>query len=299
MAEAIDRRIAELARRQRGYVTRRQLLALGESRHEIDYRIKTGRLIPVYAGVYAVGHLPTLPHDRAVGALLACGEGAVLSHGSAAALWGVFKSWKMPFEVTTPSARRRPGIRAHRSVLTRADISYQAGIRVTTVTRTLLDVAPRMTDKALRRAVNDLRRPGHLRLDALAVLLERFPRAPGTARLRPFLDARTGPTRSQLEDDFFAFCERFGLPTPQVNVHVAGREVDAWFPEERVIVELDGWDFHSDRGSFEGDRDKDTTALEHDIVTVRLTDRRMTGSPEREAERLLRILRSRRPRRAA
>jgi hypothetical protein len=299
VAEGIDRRIAELAKRRRGYVTRRQLLALGESRYEIEYRIKAGRLIPVYSGVYAVGHLPTLPQDRAVGALLACGDGAVLSHGSASSLWGVFRYWRMPFEVTTTTARRPKGIHVHRALLQRADIKYQAGIRVTSAARTMLDVAPRMTDKALRRAVNDLRRPGHLRVDALADVLERFPRAPGAARLRAFLDRPTGPTRSELEDAFLALAERYGLPRPQINVHVAGREADAWFPEERVIVEIDGWDFHSDRGSFEGDRDKDTTALEHDIVTVRLTDRRMTGSPRREAERLLRILDVRRRRRAA
>jgi Transcriptional regulator, AbiEi antitoxin len=88
MADSIDRLIAELAGRQRGYVKRRQLLAAGLGAKAIDYRVRIGRLIPIYAGVYAVGHVPTLPQDRAFGALLACGPGAVLSHGSAATLWG-------------------------------------------------------------------------------------------------------------------------------------------------------------------------------------------------------------------
>ncbi|HEY2652117.1 MAG TPA: hypothetical protein VGI50_09365 [Solirubrobacteraceae bacterium] len=108
------------------------------------------------------------------------------------------------------------------------------------------------------------------------------------------LAAPTRPTRSQLEDDFLAFCERWELPRPQINVLVAGREVDAWFPEERVIVELDGWAFHSDRDAFEGDRDKDATALALGIPTIRLTDQRMKSQPKAEAARLHRILAARR-----
>jgi hypothetical protein len=292
--EAIDRRIAALAGRQRGYATRKQLLGLGLGQQAIKYRVKIGRLIPVYAGVYAVGHVPALPHDRAVGALLACGPDAVLSHGSAAVVWGIFKRWELPFEVTVPTLRRRSGIRVHRAVLARPDITRQLGIRVTSAARTVLDTAPRMSDKALRRAVNDLRRPGHLRLPALAEVVDRCPRHPGSRRLGPLLEAPTGPTRSQLEDDFLAFCERWGLPRPQVNVIVAGREVDAWFSEERVIVELDGWAFHSNRDSFEGDRDKDATALALGIPTIRVTDKRMKSQPKAEAARMHRILSTRR-----
>lgn len=295
MADSIDKRIASLARRQRGYVTRPQLVKLGLGVAAIRYRISIGRLIPVYAGVYAVGHLPSLPQDRAVGALLACGEGAVLSHSAAAAAWGIFKRWEMPFEITAPTARRRGGIKVHRARLERADIRTQIGLRVTSPARTFLDVAPRFKDRGLRRAVADQRRANHLRLHELEDVIERFPRAPGTRRLLPLLDAPAGgPTRSELEDRFVAFCRRFGLPEPETNVWVAGREVDAWFPSEQLIVELDGRDYHSDRGSFEEDRDNDAQALSIGIPTVRITDARMTKFPEREAERLLRILEARR-----
>lgn len=295
MAVSVDRLIAALAKRQRGYVTRPQLLKLGLGAEAIRYRSRTGRLIPVYTGVYAVGHLPTLPQDRAAGALLACGEGAVLSHSTAAAAWGIFKRWELPFEVTAPALRRRHGITVHRAKLERWDVATQLGLRVTSAARSLLDVAPRFSAKGLRRAVADQRRAGQLRLDELAELLQRFPRAPGTHRLRPLLDApRGGPTRSELEDRFVTFCGQFGLPEPETNVWVGGREVDIWFPNERVIVELDGWDYHSDRGSFEGDRDNDTAALLLGIVTVRITDTRIKERPEREAERLHRILEARR-----
>jgi very-short-patch-repair endonuclease len=294
MDVSLDRKIAALAKRQRGYVTRRQLLELGLSLKGIRYRIRVGRLIPVYAGVYAVGHVPTLPQDRAAGALLACGPGAVLSHSSAASVWGIFKRWERPFEVTAGSAKRRDGIRIHRATLDRRDIAVHLGLRVTSPARMLLEVAPRLGEKGLRRAANDLRRPGYLRLHQLADVVERFPRTPGAHRLRPLVEVpRGGPTRSDLEDRFIAFARRFGLPDFETNVWVAGREADVWFPRERVIVELDGWDFHSDRVTFEGDRDKDATALALGIVTVRITDERMEGAPEREAERLWQILRSR------
>jgi very-short-patch-repair endonuclease len=257
--------------------------------------VELGRLIRVYAGVYAVGHIPTLAEDRAVGALLACGPEAVLSHGSAATLWGTFRHWRMPFEVTAPGLHRRRDIRIHRGKLERRDIRKDMGIRVTSPARTVLDVAPRITDKALRRAVNDLRRPGYLHVSELEDVIERFPRHPGAGRLRPFVDGPGDrPTRSDLEDRFLAFTQRFGFPRPQVNVWVAGREVDAWFPEERLIVELDSWGFHGDRHSFEGDRDKDATALALGIGTCRFTDRRLTERPEEEAERLWAILRARR-----
>src|SRR5436305_6691507 len=173
MGDAIDRQIAALAKRQRGYVTRPQLMKWGRGEGAIRYRIRIGRLLPVYSGVYAVGHLPTLPQDRAVGALLACGPAAVLSHGSAATVWGIFKRWEMPFEVTAPTLHRRRGIRVHRGALQRRDIKTQLGIRVTSPARTLLDVAPRIRDKALRRAVNDLRRPGQLHLQQLEEILLR------------------------------------------------------------------------------------------------------------------------------
>ncbi len=115
MAKADDTAIATLAGRQRGYVTRVQVLGLGLSPDAIDYRLKIGRLIVVHAGVYAVGHLPVAGADRAFAAVLACGPGAVLSHGTAACLWGVDNRWRTPFEVIVKTARRRPGIRMHRS----------------------------------------------------------------------------------------------------------------------------------------------------------------------------------------
>ena len=115
MEEPIDKQIAVLAERQRGYVVWRQLIRVGVGREAISRRVKSGRLIVVYRGVYAVGHVPRLPQDRAYGALLACGPKAVLSHGTAATVYGIYRRWDLPFEVTAPGLRRRNGIRILRT----------------------------------------------------------------------------------------------------------------------------------------------------------------------------------------
>ena len=247
----------------------------------------------MYGGVYAVGHVNITPLARATAAVLACGKRAVLSHGSAATLWGLNKYWEMPFEVIAPTVHTHKGIKVHRSrTLARSDITKQLGVRVTTPERTALDIAPSLTTKRLTRVVNDARLAGFLHLAALADVLDRNPTHPGTKRLRPFVETRSNPTRSGLEDDFEAFCKRYGLPTPVTNIYLLGYEIDALFPVERVIVELDGRRFHED--TFERDRDRDADLLAADYPTVRITRKRMKQNPEREARRLHKILEGRR-----
>ncbi|MDQ6822458.1 MAG: type IV toxin-antitoxin system AbiEi family antitoxin domain-containing protein [Actinomycetota bacterium] len=283
-----------MARRQHGYITRQQLLALGVGPRAIHYRVVTGRLIPVHLGVYAVGHLPTTPLARAAAAVLACGPAAALSHRSAAVLWKMLDSYSGPPEVMVPSLRRRPGIRVHRSgTLAPADVTTQDGIHITSPARTLLDIAPGLTDAALMRAVNDGRLAGYLQLGALAELLARSARVPGVARLERLVTGEA-PTRSRFEDAFKRFATHYELPAPAVNVRFEGYEVDAWFPEERVIVELDGYRFHHDRGAFESDRYRDATLLAAGIQTVRITWERMTEAPDEAAALLHRILAARR-----
>jgi hypothetical protein len=294
MAGAIDKAIAVLAGRQHGYVARAQLLKLGLTPKAIRWRVQTGWLIPVYAGVYAVGYVRRTPVARACAAVLACGEKAMLGHGSAAALWGFYKHWDEPFEVVAPSIRIREGIKVHRcQTLTRRDITRQLGIRVTSPARTVLDTAPRLTGRRLSRFVNDALRTPYLHVPDLADVLNRNPSHPGTKRILPYVRA---PTNSPLEDDFLEFARRYGLPTPVTNTHLLGYEIDVLYPRERVIVELDSARFHMDRDSFERDRKRDVIMLEAGIVTVRMTDDRMQHDPEEEARRLLAILAARRHR---
>lgn len=295
MPYASEIELVTLAAKQHGIITRQQLLRLGLGERAIYHRCRAGRLFRVHLGVYAVGRPPTTPLERAHAALLACGPHAALSHSSALYLWGFESRWQLPIHVTCSDQRRRPTIVTHRVPgLTRADIRYQHGIRVTSPARTFLDCAPDLPDKRLARMAADARRSGHLRHAQLLDVLARFPTHPGCRRMRTTLEGLGSPTRSEFEDAFIEVCTTFGLPTPLVNVRLAGLEVDAFFPAERLIVELDGWDFHRDRHSFEGDRDRDADTLAAGAATVRVTRERMTQMPRREAERLHAILAQRR-----
>jgi hypothetical protein len=287
--------IVAAAVRQHRNVKRAQLLALGVGSDAIAYWVRNGRLHRVHQGVYSVGTPPTTPLERAAAAVLACDPGAALSHGSALTLWGFQKRWDPPLHVTVPGDRRRPGIVIHRvPKLTRADVRTHLGIRVTSPARTVLDCAPDLPARRLARIVNDGQRTGLLRLAALTDVIQRFPLHPASARLKPLLERPTGPTRSEFEDALVPFCDRFGLPRPQVNVKVNGYEVDAFFEAEGVIVELDSWGFHQDRSSFENDRNRDADNLVTGLVTYRLTWDRMTGAdPAREAARLHKVLKRR------
>jgi hypothetical protein len=291
----IDRVIAQIAGGQNGNITREQLLAVGLDDDAIRWRVLRGRLFRVYRGVYSVGRPPTTPIERASAAVLACGDRAALGFGSALTLHGFWKRWDTPFEVVLASDRRPSGIRTHRMTgLLRRDITVEQGIKVTSPALTLVHCAPRMRAKSLARAVNDWRREEIVTTDELADVVARFPLRPGAPLLKPHADTTHNPTRSPLEDDFLPFCARYGLPTPQINIVLHGHEVDAYFEEARLVVELDGWPFHNDRQAFEDDRERDATMLLHRIATVRITRRRLRRNPDREAARLHGIIDSRR-----
>jgi hypothetical protein len=282
-----------LADRQHGNVARFQLLTLGLSSRQVDRRIALGMLHPVFRGVYAVGRPPRTALEWAHAAVLACGEGAALSHISALALWDLAEWRWSGIHVTVPGDRRPKGIKVHRAKgLTSPDFRTHQGIRMTSPARTILDCAPALTDKQINRAVNDARRSkqARLRLWHLADVIERFPNHPGAKRLKPFVQVKGGPTRSDWEDAFPAFCKQYDLPDPILSTWVAGHEADAFWPEERIVIELDGWDFHQDRESFESDRDRDADRLADGCLTVRITWPRIKMRSATEAARLQRII---------
>jgi very-short-patch-repair endonuclease len=293
--EAVDHRIAAIAGTRHGLVTAQQLLAVGLTRHDIAYRTKIGRLHRVYRGVYAVGHRPISAHARAMAAVLAGGPGAVLSHGSAATLWGIHRHWRAPFEVTAAHRRGRAGLRVHRSrTLIAQDVTEHFGIPVTTPARTLLDNAPRLREEAFARAFNELRLARFLFFDDVAELLDRHPPTRAAKRLRgQVTNPRRAPTRSDWERMFPRFVKRFSLPEPLVNTEVAGHEADLYFPEHKLVIELDGYDTHRTRASFESDRDRDADRLAAGLATVRMTWDRFSVTPGREADRLHAIIRRR------
>lgn len=281
-------KIAQLAQAQHGHVTRAQLLDFGVAPSTITDWATRGHLIRVFTGVYAVGHLPRGPLPRAAAAVLAGGPGAVLSHESAAALYGL-RRWPTRPEISTPVHVRRPGIRAHRPAsLARAEVRTYNAIRTTTPARTMADIAPRLTDRHLARIIDDARLAGHLNPGQLRHLLTSCPRA------RELIDPDDEPFRSDWERDFRAFAATYGLPTPLFNRRVAGHRVDALYPEEKLIIELDSWRFHRDRHSFETDRERDADTSAEGYLTLRLTWHRLTHQPDDEAARIHRILRRRR-----
>lgn len=294
-----DRAIATLADRQHGVVARRQLLAIGIGSRAIDERVGRGRLHLVHRGVYAVGHTVLGPCGLWMGAVLASGAHALLSHRSAGRLWSLLSPLNLPVEVTRPGkSRTRSGIRTYRSLVPGDERTVVDGIPTTSVSRTLFDLAAISTKRQLEKALNEAE---VLRLtDKLSVpdLLERYPRRPGSAVLRALLRdgaAARGITRSELEDLFVAVLDRTDLPRPRLNADVAvgGRifEVDCLWAEQRLIVELDGRVVHGTNLAFEKDRERDRLLLVDGWRVTRITWRQLRDDAPGVIADLRRLLR--------
>ncbi|MGI8920850.1 MAG: DUF559 domain-containing protein [Solirubrobacteraceae bacterium] len=276
---------------QHGVLSRAQLLAAGLDVRAIDYRIAIERLQPIHRGVYAIGHLPSSPLAYDFAAVLACGPQAVLSHRSAAALWRIAPGWWAPVEVIARGKHFHRGVLAHRSRrLAEDEIATHLRIPVTTPARTLIDLADVLDDEQLARAVNQALLLQRIRLNELAVLLDRSSGRRASGRLRGMVRQSDAPTRSVFEDAFLAFTERYELPRPAVNQRVAGYEVDMLWRAQRLIVELDGYAFHSHPRGFESDRERDASLQVAGYRVVRVTWARLERRPEREAARLLALL---------
>jgi len=300
----VDQLIAEQAAAQGGHITRAQLAALGLHRGAIDARLARGALIAVFHGVYAVGHLPTNPVDRAHGALLVSGTGSALAGDSALAFWlGQTGDWPKPLELVSATDRRPSGVIVHRRrALLSRDIRTVDGLRVTSPARTALDMAPRITAKRLERIVNELRHERRLTVEQLIDVSDRNPRHPGTEPIRTLTGAsQQEHSRSGLEDAFLRLVRRHRLPIPQINVHLAGHRVDAYFPDHGLVVELDGGVEHGSnwRPAFEADRTQMVDVLlETGLPTIRFTREQVMRHEQQTAAKLAGIL-ERRMQRAA
>lgn len=289
--------LAELAGKQHGVVSFLQLAELGYSEEAVRHAIETGRLHPVNHAVYAVGHIGISRHGRCLAAVLSCGAGALLSHRSAAWLWGLTKRFYLPIEVTAASPRRtREEIRVHSAAaLTPLDRTRGEDIPVTAVPRTLLDFAA-VDHHYLGQALDNARRLGVLDLIAVDELISRSKGFRGVARLRTALEIhRPGAfTRSGLERRFLELVRRAGLPRPSMNVFVEGYELDAYWPNERFAVELDTYDHHGSPAAFEADRLRHENLKLAGIEMTRITGVRMDLEPTTVTRRLRRLLAQRR-----
>jgi predicted transcriptional regulator of viral defense system len=284
-----DALVADLAARQHGVVARFQLLALGLSREMVDGRIERGVLHRIHRGVYAVGHRRLTREGHLMAAVLANGEGAVLNDRSAAAHWGI-QRYEGRITVNAdgkPRARKNTPFVARSWTLEPDEKTTHEGIPITTVARTILDLAATQPPPKLEKAIREAEFLRLFDLDELLHLIERHPKRKGIAKLRAIVvlaaEARNR-TRSDLEDRFLELLAKEGLPMPEINKRIelpsATIEADMVWPDRQLIVELDGWQAHGTQSAFESDRSRDLALAPTDWRPIRITWRMLAdGMP--------------------
>lgn len=291
-----EQRLAELAGRQHGVVSIRQLIGpIGYSRRSVSRAAASGRLHRLHSGVYAVGHTCLSNRGEAMAAVLACGPGALLSHYSAAWMWGIAKVPAAPFHVTGPVARRRRlPIRIHRSrCLTDRDRAHREGVPVTALPRTVLDMAALVEFGWLQRMLERSEEMDLFDLGAFEELIDRTRGHHGWGRMRraiAFHNPVVPWTRSEFERHFCAAVLKAGLPRPSMNYFESGFELDAYWPEARFAVELDAYATHGSRTAFERDRLRQEDLKLHGIEMTRVTDVRFAREPGSVLDRIRRLL---------
>lgn len=287
------RQIWALARRQHGVITRRQLLKLGYGTDAIKHRVAIGRLHPVRRGVYAVGSPDLSMHAHWMAAVLHCGEGALLSHHSAAELWGIRMAARargpaiarpglIHVTVTNDVTRRAPGLRTHRpSSLLPEDRAARDRIPVTSPARTLIDLAIQLRPRQLEAAVNEADARELIDPEALRRAVERHPRVRGTRALRELLDRRTFVlTASELERRFLPLVRRAGLPLPRTGEYVNAFEVDFHWPQLGLVVETDSLRYHRTPAQQARDRQRDHAHARAGLTQLRFTHAQVRFEPE-------------------
>jgi predicted transcriptional regulator of viral defense system len=283
-----DRAIAELADRQHGRVSREQLFDLGLGRGAIDLRLRRGRLHRVHQGVYAVGHQCAGKEGQWMAAALAGGAGAVLSHASAAALWSLRETAPGDVDVTVERRRkRRPGLRFHLRALPPDEVTTRDDIPVTTVPRTIFDLAADHNRREVERAIHEAEVQRLYDRLSLHDLVARYPNRQGIGTIKSILaemDRAIAYTQNDFEELFHDCLVRYGLPMPVFNawLHVAGRWIrpDCAWHEQRIIVELDGAAVHGTRRNRESDPARDRMLTVAGWRVVRVTWNQLRYDPE-------------------
>ena len=270
--------VARLAADQWGVLSLDELGACGLSRENVRIRVGNGRLHPVHAAVYAVGHANVALEGRFLAAVKACGDGALLSHFSAAALWGFLPWDERPPEVTVldTTTHVHPGLHVHRTrVLAPHDIARHAGIPVTSPARTLLDLAAIVPYRQLRRAIRQAQSLYRVNLRQLLEVLARLGPRRGTRNFARIVATGPAPTRSVLEDAVLDLVLRGGVAHPIVNGKLVldGRTVypDFRWPEQRLVVEADGAAWHDHKLAREDDAERQALLESHGYHVLRVT----------------------------
>jgi very-short-patch-repair endonuclease len=272
-------------RQQHGLISRKQLLSLAFTPDAIKHRIAIGKLHKVRRGVYAVGRPELTKHGRWMAAVLACGEGAFLSHSSAAALWRIGPEERSLVELSLPSSfdRRHPGIRIHRrpSLNPERDLTREYGIPVTTPTQTLIDMSLRLDRLGIERMINEADKYNLAHPPQLREALEVRAGEPGMAKLRHILDRRTFRlTKEELERRFLPLARQAGLPLPLAGQFVNDFEVDFYWPELGLVVETDGLRYHRTPAEQARDRLRDQAHTAAGLTPLRFTHEQVRYEPE-------------------
>jgi Protein of unknown function (DUF559)/Transcriptional regulator, AbiEi antitoxin len=272
-----------LARVQHGVVARRQLMRIGFSEAAIDHRIATGRLHPVARGVYAVGRPELTREGEWMVAILACGDGAMLSHGSAAALWGIGPERRDEIEVTVRRRGwpRREGVVVRaRPSLPDADVVVHRGIPVTTPQRTILDRTPQLEPNAVERHVNEADVRELIDPEELRAWIDTRPGEPGVRPLRHLLDVATFLlSDSDLEILFRPIARAAGLPQPLSKQIVNDYEVDFSFPDLGLVVETDGFRYHRTPFKQRKDLERDQIHVAAGLTVLRFSHWQIAHEP--------------------
>ncbi len=261
LGSTVEQSLARIAHDSHGVVTRSEALRAGMTVGEITRRVRSGALLREHRGVYRLGHRAPSVEATYLAAVRACGDEAVLSEGAAAHLLGLVKGRPPPPMVTTPLSRRVKGVRIRRTRgLDARDVTVWRGVPVTSVARTLVDLAATLEPGALARACHEAgirhgTTPAHV-----AAVLARRPNSRGARALRRVLSGDVHVTVSRLESRFLALLRREGLALPETNRPAGGRRVDARWPDLALTVEVDGYRYHRSRHAWEQDRRREREA---------------------------------------
>jgi very-short-patch-repair endonuclease len=279
-----DLEIARIVAVHKGFVVREQLLEAGLGRGAVQHRLKTGRLYERYPGVYLVGRNVMEPFGEEMAAVLYYRGHAVVSHRSAAAVWGLLpcRSGEVTLTTVTKARNVRPGLRVHRTRhLDRRDLRRREGLPVTSPPRTIVELAAEETDAELEDAVAVAFQRGLATPDEIRAAMARAPRSRGAPRLRRMLETgeTSGLTRSWTERRMRALLRQAELPQPLANVPLLGYVADFLWPELKLIVEVDGFSFHSSRSAFEHDRKRDQKLAAAGYTVIRVTRRQLRSEP--------------------
>ena len=284
---AIDSRISAIADQQWSRVTRWQLVSAAVSGSAIDRRLRNGRLEPLHRGVYGLPNTRNVPLGAEAAALLACGDGAVLSHHSAATLWRLRPGVARPVHVTIPGYRGCPEpaeVLVHRcSTLTPADVRVCEGLPVTSPARAALDVAAALSDRELELLLDEglfVRRI--MTVAQIGDVLARAGTHPGRARLARVVSGHTTPTKtdSPPEERMLTLIRAADLPAPRTQVPMLGYRLDFFWPELALALEVDAYGTHGSRRRFESDRRRDARLLtEKGISVLRVTEATIEHRP--------------------